>query len=386
MSSYNNISKLRYDGNTDTPVDLMEYILYTDDRAKKKFIVLKLKNNINQPLFSFQALIKEYDSEHKLIGKTVINHDVNNVLANDYFVPESRLEIDYNTQTIEYSLMDATFESVIYNNGNFIPRDYTLDNLRSDFRATKKEEDKKKEEVKQKKLDKKHKSSVKDITKSNVTVLPRVFRVLFTILILGYFISTFFIFNITGGYMTDNKFSYKKLSDNTVEIIDYVGDDERLVIPSKINDYFITRIGKEAFKDSKIKEIVFSASIEIGEYAFENSSLSVINNPDFISKMERGAFMNSNLLTFFYYGNTVYKDTFKGCNKLITLYAPSAELKSGCLTGTSSLSYMTAFSTKCSYFYELFGNKKSDIPKTLYKHNVSLKSYDTQPYFFDGLM
>lgn len=48
--------------------------------------------------------------------------------------------------------------------------------------------------------------------------------------------------------MEDNKnYICKLLNDGTVEIIDYIGSEETVEIPSTIDEYLVTRIGDNAF-------------------------------------------------------------------------------------------------------------------------------------------
>lgn len=64
---------------------------------------------------------------------------------------------------------------------------------------------------------------------------------------------------------------YKVLTDGTIEIINYVGTDTTLTIPSTLDEKTVTSIGKGAFIPCKdLKEITIPGSVKsIGEAAFQ---------------------------------------------------------------------------------------------------------------------
>jgi len=66
-------------------------------------------------------------------------------------------------------------------------------------------------------------------------------------------------------------YNYKVLTDGTIEIINYVGTDTTLTIPSTLDEKTVTSIGKGAFIPCRdLKEITIPGSVKsIGESAFE---------------------------------------------------------------------------------------------------------------------
>ena len=88
-------------------------------------------------------------------------------------------------------------------------------------------------------------------------------------------------------------FEYTVQKDGTICIDKYLGRDEKVVVPKKIDGKVVTRIGGGAFWEKYwIVEVVLPDTItSIGDVAFCNcSALQQINLPDGLKKMERGAF------------------------------------------------------------------------------------------------
>ena len=70
MNSFNNIERFKYTKNQEDVVSLSEYIVFEDERAQEKYAVLKLTNNLNQPLYEVleYALPRYQDQEiHDLL-------------------------------------------------------------------------------------------------------------------------------------------------------------------------------------------------------------------------------------------------------------------------------------------------------------------------------
>ena len=62
MSSFNNITKIKYNQNQSDPVSLCEYVLCSDTN-NKKVVVFKFKNNLNQQLSEIKFEVFQYDEK-----------------------------------------------------------------------------------------------------------------------------------------------------------------------------------------------------------------------------------------------------------------------------------------------------------------------------------
>ena len=94
----------------------------------------------------------------------------------------------------------------------------------------------------------------------------------------------------------DGVYEYSVLEDGTIEITDYYGSENDLVIPSEIDGYTVTKIGQEAFSEVFYESAITSVSIpdtvtEIGAYAFEYCRyLTKIVIPNSVVVIGNGAF------------------------------------------------------------------------------------------------
>lgn len=91
-------------------------------------------------------------------------------------------------------------------------------------------------------------------------------------------------------------YSYVVLDDDTAKIIKYNGTEPvvELQIPSSLDDYTVTVIGKEAFKDVQTITVVRTPDTltEIEDYAFANSSIkkALMNRSPLLTKIGAYAF------------------------------------------------------------------------------------------------
>ena len=90
----------------------------------------------------------------------------------------------------------------------------------------------------------------------------------------------------------DGVYEYSVLEDGTIEITDYYGSENDLMIPSEIDGYTVTRIGYDAFYNEDFTNVSIPDTVtEIGPYAFQNCSyLTSIVIPDSVNKIEYQAF------------------------------------------------------------------------------------------------
>ena len=86
-------------------------------------------------------------------------------------------------------------------------------------------------------------------------------------------------------------FSYIR-RNNEITITGYSGEEERLVIPSKIDGYAVTAIGDDAFVSDKIKEVVIPDGVtKIGWFAFQKcASLTSVTIPSSVTGIGYSAF------------------------------------------------------------------------------------------------
>ena len=125
-------------------------------------------------------------------------------------------------------------------------------------------------------------------------------------------------------------FEYKLNDDNASYSVIGIGNitDNRVVIPSAYNNFPVTRIEYEAFKNcATITEVVIPNSITyIGKSAFEScANLTSINLPDGITKMGLSVFKGCSKLTEIDLPNSITRIesyTFSGCYDLVSVEIP----------------------------------------------------------------
>ncbi|MDE7439597.1 MAG: leucine-rich repeat domain-containing protein [Clostridia bacterium] len=325
MSSYNNIQKIKY---TKTPTDVValhEYIMFEDAHAKEKYVVFKFANNVNQRLYAFQFEVLQYNKDNELIEKSVVSHSNFVAEANDLFVPNAKLKVNFECQSIEVKLETAKFDRVLWNNGEFSESLYSFDEYSENLSKAsgtvpvpdtkKSSKEKKKTQKKQNKLG----FNIINIFRRNKAVFPSVFNVILCVIFVGLVIaSTFYFKSVTGAFAVDD-FVVKENSTGFVTILNYSGTEDNVEIPSKLGDYSVTKIGAGAFKKSGVKniEIKTKSPLTIETGAFKGcSKLTKVSGTecDTVTVME-GAFTN--------------------CKSLSTFIVPNAILSRKCFDGTA---------------------------------------------------
>ncbi len=106
--------------------------------------------------------------------------------------------------------------------------------------------------------------------------------------------------NISASAEVYGDFEYDFLDDVTIEITKYVGNDEKVVIPSTIDGKRVTSIGGLAFQNcSTIKSVIIPDGVTtIGWASFDEcSSLESITIPDSVTSIDEVAFENCTKLT-----------------------------------------------------------------------------------------
>ena len=182
MNSFNNIERFKYTKNQADVVSLSEYIVFEDERAKEKYAVLKLTNNLNQNLYEVQLEISQYDRKDNLVEKVVVSYDNFKAKANETFVPNAKVKLNYLCKTISVRLVFARFERVKFEQNELVD----LNRVFKDYKATletTKEIVVKKTIIENPIKKTKRRFSLKDTTKKNKVKFPTVFNVIISIIL-----------------------------------------------------------------------------------------------------------------------------------------------------------------------------------------------------------
>lgn len=100
----------------------------------------------------------------------------------------------------------------------------------------------------------------------------------------------------SGKPVQSGDYEYVVLEDNTAKITKYLGTEEvfELQIPSSIDEYTVTVIGKEAFKDVQCIKKVYTPDTltKVEDYAFANSSIknAMMNRSKLLTEIGAYAF------------------------------------------------------------------------------------------------
>lgn len=117
MSSFNKVKKCKYDSSSTCLIALQEYVIFEDEKAKKKCIIFSFYNTLVQPLYKFSIDVNQFNEQGDLIAKSRVSFDEIKVYSNKSFTPNARLNVEYDCVSISYSLVEATFERSLYQNG-----------------------------------------------------------------------------------------------------------------------------------------------------------------------------------------------------------------------------------------------------------------------------
>ena len=98
----------------------------------------------------------------------------------------------------------------------------------------------------------------------------------------------------------------------------------KITIPEKIDGKTVVRIGKNAFKNAEIKEIILPDTIrEIGESAFSGCKIEAIRLPGLVSRIEMLAFSETALTEVIIPDNcSLERSVFSNCSKLKSARLP----------------------------------------------------------------
>lgn len=366
MSSINNIKKVNYSDNRDSVVALKEYILLKDEAAQKQLCLFKFQNNLNQQLTKMTFNIMQFDADNFMIKKSIVNYENFTADRGEAFVPKMKMELDLFTETIQIELTYAKFERVEFTNGILKPIPYTMkefrDNKEKPVKKTKKEEkllEKQRlaEIKKNNKKTEKRTISVEDVTSRNKPRISAVLTTLLSLVLIAFVVTSVIIFGLNSPLFSKGDYTYKKISNNTVAVYKYYGNEYDINIPEEIDGNKIVGIDKKAFKNAKISSITFNGSIDIGISAFENcSDLSKINGIQFINTIGDYGFKNCTSLTTFKSNelDSIGVGSFEGCTKLSSVIIPNAMVENNAFKNDASLKELDIRDTNTNSLYGIF--------------------------------
>ena len=166
------------------------------------------------------------------------------------------------------------------------------------------------------------------------------------------------------GENESNKYDYCLLEDGTVEITGYTDSEAKLIIPSEIDGYTVTRIGDYAFYNcTSLTKIAIPNSVtSIGIYAFYYcTSLTEITIPNSITSMGAWVFADCTSLTDVILGNgvtSIGNSAFYNCTSLteITIPCGVTNIDSSTFKNCTSLTEITIPESVTSIEHEAFSN------------------------------
>ena len=344
MSSYNAVTKIAYSGSPTDLVTLNEYIMFQDDKAKRKYLIFKFKNNVTQQLLGMQFEVCQFNADGDLIEKSIVIYDKFLASAEEEFVPKAKLRVSYYCASIQITLMQAAFDRFIWKEGEYEDNSYKFDHffhdemtLKGDEKKDKKPEKVKKSKEKKPKKDKKKKKfSLKDATRKNLAKFPVVYYALVFIIIIAFVATTVLLFKRDGTKFSDGDYNLRIVTDGEVAICGYTGKSAEVVIPETIGEYTVTTIDGGAFKNSKISAVVIDGSVVINGGAFVScASLTSVKAAERVT-VKSGAFQNCfNLSTVNLPASILAQGSFVGCTSL----------SSGSLTYANAANYPYALVT-----------------------------------------
>lgn len=400
MSFFNNIEKITYYNNKSEVVSLTEYIIFEDEKLKQKYIIFKFQNNVNQVLRKIKFEVSQFDEEGNLVETAILEHAGFEVGANENFVPKAKMKANQDCKTIKVTTLYALFERVEWEKDEFKPVEYTVEEFRGDFAKKAKKpkkakvqteqtvKEKKQKPVKEKKVSAKKQKKldkrtivIKNVTKKNLTVSPKVWTIIFSILLFAFVIGTSFIYKGKANQFYDNGFEYTYVNDSEVVITDYDNKDKDVIIPESVDDLKVTSISDNAFENCTITSVKFTTSISVGKSAFKNcKNLSTISGANLIVNLEEHAFKNCTSLTEVVFGTAehIAIGAFEGCSNLVKADLPVAVLAKEVFKGCTSLRELNCLDTE-EQFYKVFGNAE-DVPASFTTLTIG-KTIFTKGYF-----
>lgn len=204
---------------------------------------------------------------------------------------------------------------------------------------------------------------------------------------------------ITG--KTDSRFEYTVNPDEkSIKITRYVGTDTEVVIPSSIDGYSVTDIGRFAFFEcSSLTNLKIPDTVScIREYAFKGcSSLTSVEIPKKVKIIERETFYGCSSLTSIEIPAglaVIESEAFYGCSSLIDIEIPAGvwDIHNTSFKGCSSLTNIGVNENNKNFTSVdgvLYSKDKTELicypaGKTQQQYNVLVGVTSIYPYAFYG--
>lgn len=343
MSSFNSITKLKYSGNPSDLVTLNEYIMFQDDRSKRKYLVFKFNNNVTQQLLGMRFEVCQYNVDGNIIEKSIVVYNKFLAGPEEEFVPKAKLRVDYECKTISITLLQASFDRFIWKEGEYKESGVKFDNFFDEAsakaanralndenyysrsrRSSKKDGEKDEEKPAKQKKQKKAKKEfiLKDGTSKNVSKVPAVLNVIIFFVLVAFVITTVLIYKKTSTQLTYSTpagqfYLHKNSSEGKAGIYGYDGDETELEIPEKIGGYLITNIEPNAFKKSKVVSVTYTgnySNFTINTNAFYDCpNLQSVTSENCAVWAQEAAFVNCANLRTVNLRCDIPEDAFENC-------------------------------------------------------------------------
>lgn len=386
MSSFNLIEKVKYSKPQDGVVSVKEYILFSDEHNDDKYVVFKLYNHLNQRLSYVSYEVLEYDSENKIVEKTIFEYTGFNARAQECFVPKAKLKLNGRCTNICCKLIKADFETIYWENGNFIKKPESFEKYRDDKKEGKGPEIKKPKKVTpEKKKKEKKKYYAKDVMKRNIHPFPKKFTIITAVATIIFFVITILLINQSDDLYYGG-ISYKRLDKENIQVVGVEEGVTNINIVHDINGVPVTSIVAEAFVSSSIESVNIEAdSIKIGNNAFKDClSLEDITAKE-ISSIGRGAFSGCVSLTFVDLEGalSVGSNAFENCLNLSIVNLPNADISENAFVGCTSVNSFAFGTTSSVRFGNMFGLANDEMYDSL--SDITTNQEHITSYFYDEL-
>lgn len=389
MNSFSEIDRVDYQENKTSIISLLQYILFIDDNKKNKFAVFKFRNNLNQNVDCIRCEVCEYNCDDLLLEKQIIEYKDFSAKCNEEFVPNAKLSLNNSTTTLRVNLIYAHFERVIWENGEFSPIPYTIE----EFREEKKNDVVLKNDVKRvkTKISKYEKKEIKKLKKrpiyvKNLTKLNRSSKssiiLSLIILLLGSIGLTIYFKTFNHQYY-DGTFQYK-INDNGIEIVDFDSNVKSVDIPNEIDGVKVKSVKANAFSNSSVEVVnVLSDDLTIENYGFRNAKKLKEFNQNENGSLVLGSNVFEgceSLESITLNGvDNINEYTFKNCISLKSISLPDSRMGNFSLANTPALESLT-YGTSSGQFCLMFGSSNDDISSNLMNISTYM-GYITSSYF-----
>lgn len=351
MNSINLISKYSYDYVGNSPVSLNEYVLVVDESTNERYLILKFYNSLSETAHKFDCNIKLFNENNFMTEN--LDFSFEGDFGPGFFVPELKLKVsgEFNHLSIEFKKID--FDTLYYEGEiKKIPVKLTeeedievgaVDNTKP--KKIKKSKWQKKKDKLDYKTTKRDVSLINkrryvvDAAHQNKSKVAIVLSVIFSLVVVAYFLTTIIIYSLTTTIISDERFDYVVSSGNSVKIIYCHNDAEKINFPATVDGKKVLEIDSSVFKDNKkIKEIKFTANIIIGKDAFNGcKNLTKIDGEEYIIGIRDGGFNNTGLKEFNFENTQLLGRYALPNNDVEELSFPKAKLKNYALAGCKKL-------------------------------------------------